>query len=60
MQHRHAIEALNCTLKDSLNNDAAFGGITVLFGDDFHQTLPVIPRGSQQGVSLADHGFGTI
>lgn len=50
MQHRHAIEALNRTLQDILNNDKPFGGITVLFGGDFRQTTPVVPRGSREKI----------
>jgi hypothetical protein len=50
MQHHHAIEALNCTLQDILNNDRPFEGITVLFGGDFHQTTPVVPRGSRKKI----------
>jgi len=30
-----------------------FGGITVVFSGDFHQTLPVIPHGSQQDIVLS-------
>jgi len=50
MQHRHAIEALNRTLQDILNNDRPFGGITVLFGGDFRQTTPIVPRGSREKI----------
>jgi hypothetical protein len=45
MQHKHCIEALDRTLRDLLNKDAPFGGITILFGGDFRQTLPVVPHG---------------
>ena len=45
MQHKHAIEAVDRTLKDLLDNNSPFGGIPVLFGGDFRQTLPVIPHG---------------
>jgi PIF1-like helicase len=48
MQHKHAIEAVNRTLQDLLDNNSPFGGITILFGGDFRQTLPVIPHGMQQ------------
>ena len=47
MQHKHAVEALDRTLQDLLNNTKVFGGITVLFGGDFCQTLPVVPKGSR-------------
>ena len=48
MQHKHAIEAVDQTLQDLLDNNSSFGGITVLFGGDFRQTLPVIPHGIRQ------------
>lgn len=50
MQHRHAIEALDRSLRDILGQDRPFGGITVLFGGDFRQTLPVISRGSREAI----------
>ena len=31
-----------------MENNSPFGGITVLFGGDFRQTLPVIPHGLRQ------------
>jgi len=43
MQHRHCIEALERTLRDVMGNTAQFGGITLLFGGDFRQILPVVP-----------------
>ena len=62
MQHKFAVEALERTLREILkpvdipNDDAwdkPFGGITVLFGRDFHQTLPVIPKGTHQEIVSA-------
>ncbi len=44
MSHRYAIEAVNRTLQDICNNNLRFGGITVVFGGDFRQILPVIPN----------------
>ena len=35
MQHHHAVEAVECTLRDVLGNNRQFGGITMLFGGDF-------------------------
>jgi hypothetical protein len=49
-QHRHAIEALDRTLRDLRDYDNPFGGVTVLIGGDFQQTLPVIPKGSRQEI----------
>jgi hypothetical protein len=57
MQHKHAVEALDRTLKDLFHEpgvpDKPFGGITVLFGGDFRQTLPVVPRGSTHQILAA-------
>jgi PIF1-like helicase/Helicase len=50
MQYRFAVEALDRTLQDVLENKKPFGGITVLFGGDFHQTLPVVPRSSRHQI----------
>jgi DNA replication protein DnaC len=47
-QHRHAIEALDRTLRDVRNNESPFGGLTTIFGGDFQQTLPVVVRGSRE------------
>src|SRR5258705_3613674 len=46
MIHRHALEALNRTLKDLRDNDKLMGGLTVVLAGDFRQTLPIIPRGT--------------
>ena len=48
MQHRHVVEALDRSLQDIMSNHKPFGGITVLFGGDFRQTLPVIPKGTRE------------
>src|SRR6202167_3833817 len=50
MQHKFAVEALDRTLQDVLGNKKPFGGITVLFGGDFRQTLPVVQRGSRHQI----------
>jgi ATP-dependent exoDNAse (exonuclease V) alpha subunit len=53
MVHRHAFEALDRTLRDIMqgvnaaNANKLFGGKVVLFGGDFRQVLPVIPRGTR-------------
>lgn len=46
MQHRNAAEAVDRSCRDIRNKyNTPFGGITVVFGGDFLQTLPVIPKG---------------
>ena len=50
MQHRHVVEALDRSLQDIIGVERPFGGITILFGGDFRQTLPVIPKGSRESI----------
>jgi hypothetical protein len=53
MQHRHAPEAVDRTLRDIRNCDQPFGGITVVFGGDFQQILPVVVKGSREEIVAA-------
>jgi ATP-dependent DNA helicase PIF1 len=56
MMHKHCFEAVNRTLQDILkqynprNQYLPFGGKVVVFGGDFRQILPVIPKGTRQQV----------
>ena len=51
MQHRHAAEAVDRTCRDILGEqDRRFGGITVVFGGDFQQILPVVYKGTREDV----------
>jgi hypothetical protein len=45
MSHRHALGALDRTLKDIKGNQSDLEGITLLLFGYFRQTLPIIPRG---------------
>ena len=48
MQHCHTYEAVDRSFKDIRHcEDKPFGGLTVVFGGDFKQILPVIVKGSQ-------------
>ena len=49
-QHRYTIKTLDHTLHDLTDKDEPFGGITMLMGGDFQQTLPVIPKGSHEEI----------
>src|SRR5258708_36794329 len=49
----YAPEALDRTLQDLRKNNHQFGGITMVFGGDFQQVLPVIPKGSREMVVCA-------
>ncbi|XP_058783401.1 uncharacterized protein LOC131658083 [Vicia villosa] len=54
MAHKYAIELLDRTLKDVMSADKnstdVFGGKVVVFGGDFRQILPVVPRGSRSDI----------
>ena len=50
MQHRHIMEAVDRSFRDLRNSDRPFGGLTVVFGRDFQQILPVILKGSRAQV----------
>lgn len=45
-QNRHQIEAVNECLKDIRDSPDDFGGVTVVFGGDWAQTLPVVKNES--------------
>ncbi|XP_059669340.1 uncharacterized protein LOC132314497 [Cornus florida] len=47
MAKRYAIEAVDRTLQDLLGNNLSFGGKVVVFGGDFRQVLPVLPRATR-------------
>jgi len=49
-QHRYCPEALDRTCRDIRNNNNSFGGITVVFGGDFQQALPVVRKGSRDEI----------
>lgn len=49
-QSRFAFEAVDRTLQDIRNDNRRFGGLTVVLGGDFRQTLPVVPRGSREEI----------
>ena len=46
MQHKHAIECVDHSLRDLMETNTPFGGKVVLFCGDFRQILPVVPHGS--------------
>ncbi|XP_019165748.1 PREDICTED: ATP-dependent DNA helicase PIF1-like [Ipomoea nil] len=59
MMHKHCFEALDRTMRDlmrfhdPLSAEKTFGGKTVVFGGDFRQILPVIPKGTRQDIVSA-------
>ena len=50
MCHRFAFEALDKSLKDIMHNNMPFGGKIVVFGGDFRQILPIVPKGNRSDI----------
>ncbi|XP_050233165.1 uncharacterized protein LOC126681661 [Mercurialis annua] len=48
MAKRFAIETVDRSLKDIMNSTEPFGGKVFVFGGDFRQVLPVVPKGTRQ------------
>ncbi|CAN6801732.1 unnamed protein product [Brassica oleracea var. botrytis] len=55
MMSKHCFEALDRTICDIMKttDDTPFGGKVVVFGGDFRQILPVIPRGNRADIVMA-------
>ncbi|XP_048441363.1 uncharacterized protein LOC125477912 [Pyrus x bretschneideri] len=53
MAHRFAFEALNRTFKDIMGVDLPYGGKVIIFGGDFRQVLPVVPKGTRSKLMQA-------
>lgn len=47
MIRRQAVETLDRSLQDIIGCDLPFGGKVMVFGGDFRQVLPVVPRGTR-------------
>ncbi|XP_074318181.1 uncharacterized protein LOC141654976 [Silene latifolia] len=50
MSKRQNIESLDHLLRDLCDSNLIFGGKVVVFGGDFRQTLPILPRKSQREI----------
>lgn len=56
MQHNYGFECVDKCFKDFMSSvdpkrkDIPFGGITVIFGGDFRQILPVIPKATRSEI----------
>lgn len=50
MQHRHVFEATDRTFRDIRNDDRPFGGLTIVFGGDYQQILPVVVCGRREEI----------
>jgi hypothetical protein len=47
MQHKHVMETVDHTFRDLRSSDKPFGGLSVVFGGEFQQILPVLVKGVQ-------------
>ena len=47
MTRRQAVESLDRSLRDITGTNLPFGGKVIVFGGDFKQVLPVVPRGTR-------------
>ena len=59
-QHHHVVESVDRTLYDLLNRNQPFGGITIIFGGDFRQILPVIQHGSREQIVPATLTYSNL
>ena len=50
MCHKFAFEALDKSLKDIMQNNLPFGGKIIIFGGDFRQILPIVPKGNRSDI----------
>jgi ATP-dependent DNA helicase PIF1 len=53
MQNKHIMESVDRTFRDLRSSEKPFGGLTVVFGGDFQQILPVITKGSRAQIVAA-------
>ncbi|GBN21871.1 hypothetical protein AVEN_157149-1 [Araneus ventricosus] len=44
------LRCIDSLLRDLMNNNKPLGGKVIIIGDDFRQTLPVIPKGTRADV----------
>ena len=66
LTHKHFSEALDRSLRDAIRcpngkpSNLSFGSKVVVFGGDFRQVLPVIPKGTRQDTVFATLNFSKI
>jgi hypothetical protein len=53
MTKRQAVETLDRSLQDIMDCNEPFGGKVVVFGGDFRQVLPIVPRGTRAQITDA-------
>ncbi|XP_046417440.1 uncharacterized protein LOC124178246 [Neodiprion fabricii] len=55
-----AIELIDRTLKDIMEDASPFGGKTIILGGDFRQVLPVVKRGGKQQIIEETIKYSTL
>ena len=66
MTHKHRFEALDRSLRDAIRCpngkpfELSFGGKVIMFGGDFRQVFPVIPKGKRQDIVFVALNFWKI
>ncbi|KAG5106186.1 hypothetical protein JHK82_043156 [Glycine max] len=50
MCHKFAFEALDKSLKDIMQNNLPVEGKIIVFGGDFRQILPIVPKGNRSNI----------
>ncbi|XP_022873152.1 ATP-dependent DNA helicase PIF1-like [Olea europaea var. sylvestris] len=60
MVNRCTIEAVDRMLRDITDSNLPFGGKVIVFGGDFRQVLPVVPRGKKDDVMKASLVFSDL
>jgi len=60
MAPRYALEIMDRTLRDIMNNDLPFGGKIVILGGDFRQLLPIKVRGTRSEIVNLSIKFSPI
>jgi ATP-dependent DNA helicase PIF1 len=53
MAKRQSVETLDRSLQDIMGSEIPFGGKVMVFGGDFMQVLPVVPRGTRAQITDA-------
>ncbi|XP_077226375.1 uncharacterized protein LOC143862927 [Tasmannia lanceolata] len=56
MSKKYAIEALDRTFQDIMDSSLPFGRKVIVFGGDFRQVLPVVPRATREETIDASNG----
>jgi len=60
MAPRYALEIMDRTLRDIINNDLLFGGKIVLLGGNFRQLLPIKVYGTRNEIVNLSIKFSSV